>query len=237
MKAVILAGGEGTRMRPYTYVVPKPLLPVNNRPILEHVIKNLNKHGINDLIISIGYLGYQIKNYFGDGSGFGTNIEYVEEERPLGTAGCLNLLRDKLKETFLLYGGDNLTNLDIKDFIRFHKEKGGILTVALFEFNEKTKWGIYNLNSDSSIKEFLEKPTFTHNAGTMIFCVEPRIFDYIPQDKGVVNITDHIIPKLLEKGERIFGYPFKGEWIDIGSIDDYENANSRQRNFKNLGFN
>jgi NDP-sugar pyrophosphorylase family protein len=228
MKAVILAGGKGKRMRPFTHVVPKPLLPFKERPILEHIILYLKNYGIVDFIISIGHLGYQIKNYFGDGSEFGVNIEYAEEKKPLGTAGCLNLIKDKIKDTFLLFGGDNLTTLNLKKFIQFHKKKNGIATIALFEFAERSEYGIYELNPDHSINKFLEKPVFTHNAGTMIFCLEPEIFDFIPANKEekVINITDHIIPALLKAGKKIFGYKFKGYWIDIGRMHEYMKMNN-----------
>jgi NDP-sugar pyrophosphorylase family protein len=223
MKAVILAGGKGTRLRPLTFEKPKPLLFVRGRPILEHVINYLKGHGITDLIITIEYMGDKIRKYFGDGKRFGVNIQYSEEKKPLGTAGCLTLIKDKLNETFILMGGDNLTKLDLRKFIRFHKKKKGILTVALFEYKEKSKWGIYTLNRDKSIQNFLEKPVFKHTAGTMIFCLEPKIFEYIPKNpKGVVNITDHTIPYLLKRGEKIFGFPFKDFWVDIGSLDDYK---------------
>ncbi len=221
MKAVILAGGKGTRLRPFTHVVPKPLLPFKERPILEHIILYLKNYGITDIIITISHLGYQIRNYFGDGSSLGVKIEYFEEKEPMGTAGCLLPFKDKLKETFLVLGGDNLTTLKLDEFMKFHKEKKGIATVALFEFEERTKWGIYELDGSCRIERFLEKPTFKHNAGTMIFCLEPGIFMHIPQAKGVVNLTGDIIPMLLHSGEKIYGFCFSDFWLDIGSMDDY----------------
>jgi len=222
MQCVILAGGKGTRLRPYTYLVPKPLLPYREKPILEHIIGYLKGYGIKDAIISIGYLGYQIKNYFGDGSQMGIRIEYIEEKEPLGTAGCLNLLRGKLKETFLLFGGDNITSLNLNRFTEYHKAKGGIMTVALFDFVTKVAWGVYNLENDGSISGFLEKPEYHHNAGTMIFCLEPEIFDYIPKGSKHLNLTDDVIPKVLKAGRKIYGYKFSEEWIDLGNIEDYK---------------
>jgi len=221
MRAIILAGGKGTRLRPFTQIVPKPLLPFKDRPILEHILLYLKKYGITDIIITVSHLGYQIKNYFGDGRDLGLKIEYFEEKEPLGTAGCLLPFRSKLTETFLVIGGDNLTTLNLGEFIKFHREKRGIATVAIFEFEEKTKWGIYEMNGDSLVSRFLEKPSFRHNAGTMIFCMEPGIFRFIPEKKGIVNITDHVIPKLLEAKQKIFGFRFSDFWLDIGSMDDY----------------
>ncbi len=226
MKAVILAGGEGTRMRPLTNDIPKPMLPLKGKPILEHVLERLKKHGIRDIIITTGYMGEKIREHFKDGSSFGLKISYIQEDEPLGTAGCLNLLREELKETFLLIGSDNITDLDLTDFIRFHKKKEGILSVALFEFRRKVEWGIYEINEKNEITEFSEKPTYVHKAGTMIFLIEPSIFDHIPQDiEGVLNLTDHIIPELLKEGEKVFGYPFTDYWVDIGSIGQYEELN------------
>jgi mannose-1-phosphate guanylyltransferase/phosphomannomutase len=221
MKAVILAGGKGTRLRPFTHIVPKSLLPFKDRPILEHIILYLKNYGITDIIITISHLGYQIKNYFGDGKELGVNIEYFEEKEPLGTAGCLLPFRSQLNETFLVLGGDNITTLKLDEFMKFHREKKGIATIAIFEFEEKTKWGIYELNKDDSVNRFLEKPTFKHNAGTMIFCLEPGIFKHIPSGKGIVNLTDHVIPRILQSGEKLFGFRFSDFWLDIGSMDDY----------------
>jgi mannose-1-phosphate guanylyltransferase/phosphomannomutase len=228
MKAVILAGGKGTRLRPLTYSVPKPMLPYRQKPILEHIIDLLKSNGITDIILTISHLGYQIKNHFGDGSRFGVKIEYIEEDEPLGTAGCLNPIRDKLNETFIVFGGDNLTDLNIRKFIEFHKEKEALITIGLFGFEHKVSWGIYELNDDDSVKAFKEKPTFNYKAGTMIFCIEPRIFDFIQDNKekpGIINITDHIIPELIKKGEKVYGYLHKGEWIDIGKPEDLQGVN------------
>ncbi len=222
MKAVILAGGKGTRLRPLTEKVPKPMLPIRGKPMLEYLVGHLKKHGITELIMTIGYRKDEIKKHFGDGSGFGVSIEYHEEEKPMGTAGCLLPLKEKLGETFLLIGADNLTNLDMGKFIRFHREKGGIMSVALFKFRQKIKWGIYETDVDSRITGFEEKPTYVHHGGTMIFCVEPGIFDHTPERDGVVNLTDHVIPAMIGKEEKIYGYPFSGFWADIGSLEEYE---------------
>ncbi|MEA3230032.1 MAG: nucleotidyltransferase family protein [archaeon] len=237
MKAVILAGGKGTRLRPLTYAVPKPLLPINEKPMLEHIIVHLKNHGITEFIISIGYLGYQIKNYFKDGSEWGVNIEYTEEKKPLGTAGCLNPIKDKLKETFLLVGGDNLTNLDFSKFIKFHKSHKGIASVALFELEQKVEYGIYAIDKNKKIEKFEEKPTFKYNAGTMIFCLEPEIFKFIPknEDEESINITDHVIPVLLLSKIKLYGYPFNDYWLDVGRLSDYSKANGNSKTEQELG--
>lgn len=226
MKAVILAGGLGTRLRPLTLDTPKPMLPLKGKPILEHVIEHLKAHGITDILITAGYKKEKIEGYFGDGSKFGVSIEYAEETKPLGTAGCLIPLKEKLNETFLLVGADNITKLDLSKFIAFHEEKKGLLSVALFEFKHKVEWGIYETDIDSKITGFTEKPEYVHHGGTMIFCVETSIFDHIPESEGIVNLTDHVIPALLKKGEKVYGYPFTDFWVDIGSMEEYEKLNN-----------
>ncbi|MBW6451407.1 MAG: nucleotidyltransferase family protein [DPANN group archaeon] len=228
MKAVILAGGKGKRLRPLTYAIPKPLLPINERPILEHIILYLKKYDITDITISLGYLGYQIKNYFDDGSDLGVNIKYITEDTPLGTAGCLSKIKDTLNETFILMGGDNITNLDLNKFIEYHNEKKGVGTVALFEFEQPVEWGVYNLDNTGKVEKFLEKPRFKYLGGTMIFCLEPEIFDFFPDTfEGPLNLTDHIIPKILEANKGFYGYPFNDYWLDIGRIEDYDKANKK----------
>ena len=224
IKAVILAGGKGTRLRPLTYAVPKPLLPINQRPMLEHIIMHLKNHGIKDFILTVGYLGYQIKNYFRDGRDLGVNIEYAEEKEPLGTAGCLLPLKDKLKDTFLLYGGDNLTTMNISEFLKFHKEEGGIVTIALSEIEIPIEYGVVEFDENHVIKSFKEKPKLRFNTVTMIMAVEPRIFEYI--EPGFSNITDHVIPRLIRAGEKVVAYPSRDFWLDVGRPDDYSKANS-----------
>ncbi len=224
-KAVILAGGKGTRLRPLTYAVPKPLLPINGRPMLEHIITHLKRHGITEFIITVGYLGYQIKNYFRDGSELGVKIEYAEEKEPLGTAGCLVPLKDKLNETFILHAGDNITTLDFSKFLEYHKEKGGIITVAVTEMEIPIEYGVVEFGDDMVITAFKEKPVIRKYITALIMAVEPRIFEYIPEE-GFANISDHVFPKLLKAGEKIVAYPFQDFWLDVGRPDDYNKVNS-----------
>ena len=184
----------------------------------------MKKHGITDIIIAVGYLGYQIKNYFGDGSEWGVNIEYSEEKEALGTAGCLAKLKDKLKgESFLLMGGDNLTNLNMTNFIEYHLNKGGIGTIALVEIDVPVDYGVVDLEEDTSIKRFREKPTFKYHASTMLYCLSPEILDFIEEGK---DFAKDIFPFLLSRGYKIYGYTFKDLWIDVGRIDDYNKANN-----------
>lgn len=223
VKAVILAGGKGTRLRPLTYAVPKPLLPIGQRPILEHILLQLKKNGIRDFVFTISYLGYQIRNFFGDGSDWGVSISYSEERKPLGNAGCLLPIKHHLKGTFILMAGDNLTTLNFKKFLSFHRRKGGIATLALAPIEVPVHLGIAQLDKRSRIVGFAEKPKYRFNAATLIWALEPRILKYLP--KGFSDINKDILPKLLKAGEKVYGYPMKEFWLDIGSMEDYKKLN------------
>ncbi|KKU82044.1 MAG: Phosphoglucomutase/phosphomannomutase [Parcubacteria group bacterium GW2011_GWA2_47_8] len=226
MKAVILAGGKGTRLRPYTHVVPKPLLPYKDKPIIEHIIEYLRGHDVTEAYISTGHLGHLIRNYFENRDDLGVKLHFVEETQPLGTAGCLSPLRDILDETFLIVGGDNLTDLNLGDLVDFHKSKKSILTPALFQEQHQIPWGVYELDDEGAIKTFVEKPIHRYNAGTMIFVAEPELFAYIPKNPTeAINLTDHVIPQLLRDKKRVHGYTFKDKWIDIGTVDQYHQLN------------
>jgi len=225
MKAVILAGGKGTRLRPFTYSVPKPLLPVNHKPILEHILLHLKRHGVDEVYITIGHLGYQIKNYFGDGSELGIKIHYLEEDEPKGTAGCLLPLKDKLRETFLVVGGDNLTTLDFQDFIKFHKDKGGIASIVLTKMEMPIEYGIAETN-EHVIKGFREKPTFRFDVSTMIYCFEPEIFKFIGEKE---DFAKDVLPRVLKAGEKLHGYKFDGFWTDVGRHEDLRKVNKHQK--------
>ncbi len=218
MRAILLAGGKGTRLRPLTHIIPKPLLPIDQRPILEHIIEYLKSFGITDITISVGYMGEKIREYFGDGSVWGVNIEYTEEKEPLGTAGCLALLKDKPKETFLVMAGDNITTFDLGKFIKFHKEKKAVASVALVEIEVPVDFGIAETDETQKIINFMEKPTFKYHASTMIYLVEPEVLDYVEPGN---DFAKDIFPKLLSKGFGVYGYKFSDFWADIGSMTEY----------------
>lgn len=225
VKVVILAGGKGTRLRPYTYLMPKPMLPVNQKPMLEHIIESLSEQGFKDIYITVGYLGYQIKNYFGDGSRWGVNITYSEEDKPLGNAGSLTLIKDKLKdETFLVIAGDNLSNINYNRFLDFHKEKGGTATIALIEIETQIDFGLADVNEKTGeITKFIEKPTLKHFAATMIYALEPEVLDYIEEGK---DFAKDVFPALLRDGKKIYGYVHRDYWMDVGRIKDYMLVNN-----------
>lgn len=221
MKALILAGGLGTRLRPLTYSTPKPLLPIGPAPMIEHQIKFLKKNGVGKAVLAIGYLREQIWRYFTSRGMEG--IEYSVEEKKLGTGGCVRNASDKLNDTFLVLNGDILvSSLDVQKFIDFHKEKGGVATILLKRMEDPSRYGVVKMDGDK-VKNFLEKPEGLRNelinAGWYIF--EPEIFDYIP--KGPVSMEREVFPKLVEEGE-LYGYSFEGYWKDIGVMEDYIRA-------------
>ncbi len=229
-KAVILAGGKGTRMRPFTYEIPKPLIPIHGKPLLQHIIELLRKYEIREIILSVGYMGDNIKEHFGNGHNLGVTITYIEEEEKLGTAGSLNLMKDLLDETFIMFNGDILINIDLHDIILFHKRSGGLATIALKPVKDPSRFGVARLKGDQ-ILEFLEKPKSTKsrliNAG--VYVLEPEAIDYVPE--GVAMMETDVFPKLAEKGE-LYGYPFDGQWFDTGTHRAYEKAIKEWRDIK-----
>jgi len=225
-KAVLMVGGEGTRLRPFTYEMPKALLPVKGKPMVMHIIDHLKAHGVIDIIMSIRYKGDQIKEYFGDGSKLGVSIKYIEEKTPLGTAGPLRLAKKHLKESFFLIWGDILSDIDLTDFMHFHKNNEGLATIALTTVPDVTKYGVASLKG-SQIIGFAEKPKKEDapsnliNSGMAI--VEPEVIDkYIPK-KGKAMVEHDVYPKLAKDG-KLYGYPFQGTWLDTGNYEAYEKA-------------
>lgn len=222
MKAVILAGGKGTRLRPYTTSFPKPLVPVGDKPILEIVIRELALNGITDVIMAVGYLAELIIAYFNDGKRFNVSIEYSREEKPLGTVGPLMLVRDRLNDTFLVMNGDVLSNIDYKKLIENHIRSGCIATIGLSKRKINVDFGVVELNEKYRITDYHEKPTINHFVSMGIYIFEPAIFDYIELNTRF-DLPD-LVKKLIKKGESVNGYIHDGYWLDIGRIEDYEKA-------------
>lgn len=226
-KAVILVGGKGTRLRPLTNKNPKCLLDVNGKTITEHLFDLFKKYGIRDIILCVGYLKEKVKEYFEDGSKFGVNITYVEEDEPLGTAGPLKLAKHYLTDSFIVSNGDELKNLNIPRMFRLHKRKDASATIGLTSVSDPSHYGVARL-SGSRILEFVEKPKAEEapsnfiNAG--LYILEPEIIDMIPD--GFSMLEKDIFPKLAKKG-KLRGFPFAGQWFDIGNIERYEIAKKR----------
>ncbi len=224
MKAVILVGGEGTRLRPLTVNAPKPMIPVLNRPFLEHVLDYLRRYGINDVILSMGYRSEVITNHFGDGRDFGVNLLYVHEETPLGTAGAVKNAEQHLDGTCFVFNGDILTSLDLGAMLEFHRQKKSMVTISLVPVEDPTAYGLVELDDDRRVQRFIEKPTWDRvttnlvNAGTYI--VEPEVFRYVPP-KLYYMFEHGLFPVLLQTGDPMYGYPSNCYWIDIGTPQKY----------------
>jgi len=227
MKAVIMAGGEGTRLRPLTSNAPKPLLPLVNRPMMEHIVGLLKRHGIDEIVVTVAFMANAIRDYFGDGSEFGVSISYATEETPLGTAGSVRNAKDQLTERFLVISGDVLTDIDLGAIVDFHEKNGAMATIGLAHVENPLEFGIVITREDGSIERFLEKPTwgqvFSDTINTGIFVLEPEIFDYIEPDRPV-DFSGEVFPQLLADGKPLFGAVAEGYWEDVGTLEAYVRA-------------
>ena len=222
MKAVILAGGKGTRLKPYTTAFPKPLMPIGDKPILEIVIRQLKSYGFDKIIMAVGHLAELIMTFFNDGSKYGIKIKYTREDQPLGTAGPLALMKEELNETFLMMNGDVLTALDYSDLVNYHKRNGAIATIALKNRGVKIDFGVVELKDSNSIVGYNEKPKIDYLVSMGVYVFEPRVLEYIRPNE-YLDFPD-LIKELLSNGETVKGYVYEGYWLDIGRPDDYERA-------------
>jgi NDP-sugar pyrophosphorylase family protein len=224
MKAVILVGGAGTRLRPLTYVMPKCLLPVGGMPLLEWTVKYLASHEIKEFVVCVAYLKRQIISTIGDGSRLGVKIEYAEAESPLGTAGQLKTAEPFIDGTFLAMNGDIVTSLNIRSLIQTHKEKGGTGTIALKNYDVKIPYGHVTADQDSVIRKFEEKPTLHLMANAGIYVLERSVFGSIPSGKPF-SLETEVFPALIERGERLNSYYEEAYWNDVGTMGDFEKVN------------
>lgn len=221
MRAVILAGGKGTRLAPYTTVLPKPLMPVGEMPILEIVMRQLVHHGFDDQTLAVGYLAELLMAYCGDGSKFGAKLEYSREGQPLGTAGPIALVPN-LNETFLVMNGDLLTTIDYSAMLKNHRERGMLATIACYQRDVKIDLGVIDVDSDNWVVNYIEKPTYHYEVSMGIYIFEPAILNYIPLNQKL-DLPDLML-NLLKAGQKINVFKFDGYWLDIGRPDDYERA-------------
>src|SRR3974390_1706075 len=210
-----MAGGEGTRLRPLTSNQPKPMLPMGNLPMMEHVVALLRNHGFEDIAATVAFMANAIRNYFGDGSEFGVRMVYATEESPLGTAGSVRNAMDELDERFVVSSGDVPTDIDLTAVVDHHDAKGALATIALKAVDDPLEFGIVITRDDGSIERFLEKPTwgqvFSDTINTGIYVLEPEIFDFIP-DGRAVDFSEEVFPSVLAAGKPLFGYVTGGYW-------------------------
>lgn len=218
MKVVILAGGAGRRLIPYTVVLPKPLMPVGDFPILEILIRQLKKRSLTDLTIAVGYLGNLIQTFFGDGKKLGVRIKYNIEGRPLGTVGALAYIRG-LDKSFMMMNGDLLTTLNYSKMIAFHKKHKPLATIAVQKRSVKVDFGVVKLNHSQELTNYIEKPNLFYQVSMGVYIFEPQVLKYIAKGKKL-DFPD-LINLLLKKGERVCAYASEDFWLDIGRPDDY----------------
>ena len=227
MKAVIMAGGEGTRLRPLTSNAPKPMMPLVNEPMMEHIVRLLKQHGFDEIVVTVAFMANNIRSYFGDGSDFGVRMVYATEETPLGTAGSVRNAIDELDERFLVISGDVLTDIDLTAIVKEHEEKEALATIALVRVENPLEFGIVITHDDGSIERFLEKPSwgqvFSDTINTGIFVLEPEIFDYIEPDRSV-DFSSEVFPALLDAGKPLYGAIAEGYWEDVGTLESYLSA-------------
>ncbi|GAA4226274.1 mannose-1-phosphate guanyltransferase [Actinomadura meridiana] len=228
MKAVVMAGGEGTRLRPMTANQPKPLLPLVNRPIMEHVLRLLKRHGFGETVVTVQFLAALIRNYFGDGEDLGMSLSYATEEVPLGTAGSVKNAEEALRDDrFLVISGDALTDIDLTDMVRFHERNGALVTIGLKRVPNPLEFGIIIVDDDGRVQRFLEKPTwgqvFSDTVNTGIYVMEPEVLDHVAAGEPV-DWSHDVFPALLDAGAPLFGYVTDGYWEDVGTHESYFKA-------------
>ncbi len=235
MKAVILAGGKGTRLRPLTYTRVKAMVPFLNKPILEHIISKLARRGFKEVILTTNYDTRQIIDYFGDGSGLGCDFRVVNEGDPLGTAGSVRNAMGHLNETFAVIQGDNISDIDVGDLYRRHKKMGGLATICLMEVEDVSHFGIAEMNGDEIIR-FKEKPkpeeTFSNLANAGIYILEPEVLNMIPL--AFYDFSKNLFPKMLSEKKKICGVVTHDFWRDVGRPEDYLVATHHMLKQKNL---
>lgn len=223
-RTIILAGGRGTRLAPYTVVFPKPLMPLGGMPILEIVLRQLHAAGVQHATLAVGHLAELIQTFFGDGHRLGLRIDYTRELKPLGTAGPIGLAGPTLDDTFIVMNGDVLTTIDFRRFVEHHRTQGNIATVAVFRRKVKVDLGVLELDDSGNITNYVEKPELEYAVSTGMYVFEPAVLKYIPD--GYFDLPDLIL-KMVAAGERVGSFRFDGEWLDIGRTDDYAEASSR----------
>lgn len=221
MKALILAGGKGTRLEPFTISLPKPLMPVGKYPILEILIRNLKKAGVTEIILAVGHLETLIRAYFNDGSKWGVKISYSSEDEPLGTAGPILLVKEQLKQPFFFMNGDIYSDINFNELYHYHLKMKSSATICLTKRHVDIDFGVIKTNDNCEFEEWQEKPKIEYLVSTGIYILNPRVIDYIPN--GFYNIPDLII-NLKLNNQKVTTLVHNGMWLDIGRIEDYQTA-------------
>lgn len=220
-RAVLLAGGKGTRLRPYTLTMPKPLVPIGDMPIIEIIIRQLVKFGFEHITITVNHMADMIKEFCGDGSKWGIKIDYSLETKPLSTMGPLKLIPD-LPENFLVMNGDVLTDINFSEFYNEHVNKESIFTISAYERDHKVDYGVLESNEENKLVAFKEKPILHYNVSMGVYMVNRKCLDIIPED--TFYGFDHLMLDLIKNNTPAIVRPYKGYWLDIGRPDDYEQA-------------
>ena len=226
MKAIIMAGGEGSRLRPLTCTMPKPMAPVMNLPVMEHIIDLLKKHSITDIGVTLMYMPECITNYFGDGSAFGVKLTYFTEDTPMGTAGSVKAAEEFLSDDFIVISGDALCDIDLSRAIAFHYEKGAEATLVLSPKDIPLEYGVVVTDDNGKIERFLEKPVwsqvFSDTVNTGIYVLNKKVLGYI--EKSPCDFSKDVFTKMLEDKKALYGFVTDGYWCDIGGLDAYRHC-------------
>ncbi len=218
VQAIILAGGQGTRLRPYTAVIPKPLMPVGEHPICEIIIRQLREAGLKNIVISTGHLAGLIEAYFGNGRKWGVNISYVTEHKPLGTAGALKLIKN-MDEDCLIINGDVLTDLNFKEALAHHRRRKALATITVKERVVKTDFGVIAMNEVGDLTDYIEKPEHKSFVSIGVYLLNRKCRSYIEPDENIG--MPELVLRLKDKGKKVCCYPTKALWLDLGRIDDF----------------
>jgi NDP-mannose synthase len=221
MQAVVLAGGKGTRLLPFTKVFPKPLVPIGERPIIDNIIRQLKHFGFTRITLAVGYRADMIQTYIQNGDRYGVKIDYVFEDEPLGTVGPIAQI-SHIEPNFLVMNGDIITNLNYKDLLAFHNRHDAVATIGSYQKEYKIELGIIQDNTEHSIIDYIEKPTYTFKVSMGIYMFKSNVLQYIEPNKYLD--FPNLVKRLIANGEKVMSYPFDGYWLDIGNHTDYEMA-------------
>ncbi|MGA2363169.1 MAG: sugar phosphate nucleotidyltransferase [Candidatus Aminicenantales bacterium] len=221
MKAVVLAGGKGTRLLPYTRILPKPLMPIGDMPILEVILRQMRRAGFDDVVLTVGHLSELMRAFFRDGEHLGLHISYNYEDKPLGTAGPIAQI-EGLDDPFLVINGDVLTTLNFGELMRFHREQQAVATIAAHHRKVNIDLGVIQWDAKPKIGGYIEKPTYEFCVSMGVYVFDPHVVQYIPIGE-YLDFPD-LVHKLIDAGEKVIGYHFDGYWQDLGRREDYEQA-------------